>query len=251
MLRIMNYACPDTIEEAYELLKKNKKNAIIGGMIWLKMEDIQIPTGIVLDKLHLDQIEEDENEFKIGAMVTLRQLEIHPSFNEVTCHVFRDAVKDIVGVQMRNLATIGGSVYSRFGFSDVICALLCLECDIETCAHGRIPLEEFIQLGYEKDIVQYVYVKKRKYNSAFYCVRQSATDISTLNASLTKYEDHYRFCIGARPAIAKVFNCAFNEKPVDVLVAGNMRASKEYRQKLVEGITEKLIRKVEEYDSKD
>ncbi len=251
MLRIMNYACPDTIEEAYELLKKNKKNAIIGGMIWLKMEDIQIPTGIVLDKLGLNQIEEDENEFKIGAMVTLRQLETHSNFNEMTCHVFKDAVKDIVGVQMRNLATIGGSIYSRFGFSDVICALLCLECDVQTSAHGRISLEQFTQLGYEKDIVQYIYVKKRKYNSAFYCVRKSATDISTLNVSCTKHEDHYRFCIGARPAIAKVFECPLNKKPNDVLVAGNMRASKAYRQKLVDGLVTKCIRKVEAYDCKD
>ncbi len=251
MLRIMNYACPDTVEEAYELLKKNKKNAIIGGMIWLKMEDIQIPTGIVLDKLGLNQIEEDENEFKIGAMVTLRQLETHSKFNEMTCHVFKDAVKDIVGVQMRNLATIGGSIYSRFGFSDVICALLCLECDVQTSAHGRISLEQFTQLGYEKDIVQYIYVKKRNYNSAFYCVRKSATDISTLNVSCTKYEDHYRFCIGARPALAKVFNCPFNEKPNDVLVAGNMRASKAYRQKLVDALVTKCVRKVEAYDCKD
>ena len=87
-------------------------------MIWLKMEDIQIPTAIDLSKLGLDQIEEDDTEFKIGAMVTLRQLETHQAFNEATCYVFRDAVKDIVGVQLRNLATVGGSIYSRFSFSD-------------------------------------------------------------------------------------------------------------------------------------
>ena len=66
---------------------------ILGGMIWLKMEDIQIPTAIDLSKLGLDQIEEDDTEFKIGAMVTLRQLETHQAFNEATCYVFRDAVR--------------------------------------------------------------------------------------------------------------------------------------------------------------
>ena len=146
MLRIMNYATPESLDEAYALLTKNKKNMILGGMIWLKMEDIQIPTAIDLSKLGLDQIEEEDAEFKIGAMVTLRQLETHESFNKATCHVFRDAVKDIVGVQLRNLATVGGSVYSRFSFSDVICSLLCLECDVQTHAHGRISLEEFISL---------------------------------------------------------------------------------------------------------
>ena len=42
MLRIMNYATPESLDEAYALLTKNKKNMILGGMIWLKMEDIQI-----------------------------------------------------------------------------------------------------------------------------------------------------------------------------------------------------------------
>lgn len=93
MLRIMNYASPESLDEAYALLTKNKKNMILGGMIWLKMEDIQIPTAIDLSKLGLDQIEEDDTEFKIGAMVTLRQLETHQAFNEATCYVFRDAVR--------------------------------------------------------------------------------------------------------------------------------------------------------------
>ena len=70
MLRIMNYATPESLDEAYALLTKNKKNMILGGMIWLKMEDIQIPTAIDLSKLGLDQIEEEDAEFKIGAMVT-------------------------------------------------------------------------------------------------------------------------------------------------------------------------------------
>ena len=46
MLRIMNYASPESLDEAYALLTKNKKNMILGGMIWLKMEDIQISTAI-------------------------------------------------------------------------------------------------------------------------------------------------------------------------------------------------------------
>ena len=199
MLRIMNYATPESLDEAYALLTKNKKNMILGGMIWLKMEDIQIPTAIDLSKLGLDQIEEEDAEFKIGAMVTLRQLETHESFNKATCHVFRDAVKDIVGVQLRNLATVGGSVYSRFSFS------------------------------------------------AFVSVRKSATDLSVLNASCTKYADHYRFCFGARPAIAKVYNCDLDHIDLDVYCADNMRGSKEYREKLVEGLTQKLLRKVESY----
>ena len=38
-----------------------------------------------------------------------------------------ESVRHIVGVQFRNLATVGGSVFGRFGFSDVLTLLLALE----------------------------------------------------------------------------------------------------------------------------
>lgn len=244
MLRIQKYVSCESLDEAYSLLNKNKKNMILGGMIWLKMEDITIPVGIDLSKLGLDQIEENEDEFKIGAMVPLRDLELHPSFNACTCGVFKSAVKDIVGVQLRNLATLGGSVYSRFGFSDVICALLCLDCDVKTYKHGRIALSEFIELPYEKDIVEYIYVKKKPYHSAFMSVRKSATDLSVLNASCTKLENGYRFCFGARPAIAKVYEGSLAD--LNVFVGSNLRGSKAYRELLVKALATKLVRKVDE-----
>lgn len=119
--------------------------------------------------------------------------------------------------------------------------------DVQTHKHGRISLEEFVSLPYEKDIVEYIYVKKTNLLSAFVSVRRSATDLSVLNASCTKYADHYRFCFGARPAIAKVYNCDLDHIDLDVYCADNMRGSKEYRKKLVEGLTQKLLRKVESY----
>lgn len=93
-----------------------KPNRILGGMIWLKMETINVGTAIDLSGLGLDTIEETEDSFSIGAMVTLRQLEKHPGLAAYTHGAMRETVRHIVGVQLRNLATVGGSIYSRFGF---------------------------------------------------------------------------------------------------------------------------------------
>lgn len=246
MLRIQNYVQAKTLDEAYELLKKNPKNKILGGMIWLKMEDILIPTAIDLSLLELDQIQEDENEFKIGAMVSLRDLEINEALNNTFNHIFKDALKGIVGVQMRNMATIGGSVYSRFGFSDVVTCLLALECEVELYNVGRMTLEEFVKRPYQNDLLTHIYIKKTNLKSAFVCVRKSATDISTLNGSITKYEDHYKIVIGSRPNIAKVYEVGFDALDFEVEVGDNMRASKEYREQLVEAFKVKLVRKVNE-----
>ena len=74
-----------------------------------------VQTAIDLSGLGLDTIEETEEGFSIGAMVTLRQLEQHPGLNRYTQNAVQKAVKDIVGVQFRNLATLGGSLWGRFG----------------------------------------------------------------------------------------------------------------------------------------
>ena len=45
----------------------------------------------------------------------------------------------IVGVPFRNCATVGGSVFSRFGFSDLTCALLALDASVVLYRGGELP----------------------------------------------------------------------------------------------------------------
>ena len=103
------------LEQAYELNQK-KRNCIIGGMLWLKMGNRMVPTAIDLSNLGLNIIEENEEEFSIGCMTTLRQLEQHEGLNRYTKGAVSESVRSIVGVQFRNLATVGGSIFGRFGF---------------------------------------------------------------------------------------------------------------------------------------
>lgn len=74
MVTIQNYVRAKSLEEAYELNQK-KGNCILGGMLWTKMQNRMIQTAIDLCDLGLNEIEETEEEFSIGAMVSLRQLE--------------------------------------------------------------------------------------------------------------------------------------------------------------------------------
>lgn len=83
-------------------------------------ENKTLGTAIDLCDLGLDQIDEDENEFRIGAYATLRQIETHEALNAYTHGAIAESVRHIVGVQFRNVATVGGSIWGRFGFSDVM-----------------------------------------------------------------------------------------------------------------------------------
>ena len=115
MMTIREYKRAESLEEAWQLNQK-KPNRILGGMIWLKMETINVGTAIDLSGLGLDKIEETAEGFSIGAMVPLRQIELHEGLNAYTDGAVRESVRHIVGVQLRNLATVGGSllVVSQF-----------------------------------------------------------------------------------------------------------------------------------------
>ena len=56
MLKIQQYIKAESLQEAYEYLQKNRNNQIIAGMLWLKMEDRNIPVAIDLERLGLDEI---------------------------------------------------------------------------------------------------------------------------------------------------------------------------------------------------
>ena len=66
MLTIQQYCKAKSLDEAYELLQKNRMNQIIAGMLWLRMQERTIPVAIDLCDLHLDMIEEDEDSFTEG-----------------------------------------------------------------------------------------------------------------------------------------------------------------------------------------
>ena len=69
MLKIKEYVKAESLEEAYKLNQK-KSSCVLGGMIWLKMGNRNVGTAIDLSGLGLDEIEETEEEFRIGCMVS-------------------------------------------------------------------------------------------------------------------------------------------------------------------------------------
>ena len=79
MLTIREYKQAATLEEAWQLNQK-RPNRVLGGMLWMRLSKGNVQTAIDLSALGLDTIEETETEFRIGAMVSLRQLELHKGF---------------------------------------------------------------------------------------------------------------------------------------------------------------------------
>ena len=115
MLTIQNYVKAKTIEEAYEL-NQARNSRVMGGMMWLRLSNANVKTMIDLSGFGLDQIEETEHVIKIGAMCTLRQIEKSEEIKAYCGEALAEAVRHIVGVQFRNQATVGGSVFGNIWF---------------------------------------------------------------------------------------------------------------------------------------
>ena len=256
MMTIKNYVRAQSIEEAYALNQK-RSNRIIGGMLWLKMSNASINTAIDLYELGLDRIEETADSFSIGAMVSLRQLELHEGLNAYTNGAVRNAVQDIVGVQFRNMATVGGSIYGRFGFSDVLTVFQAMDCCVELHNGGIVSLEEFAKMKRERDLLIRIIVKKHAGCYAYTAMRNSRTDFPVLAVAASCMEGSCRVVIGARPGRAVILRddrgaldngidphgiAHFVEYALEhVNVGGNSRASAAYRKHLVKVLVERAL----------
>ena len=175
IITFQKYVRPQSLEEAWELNQK-KRHRIVAGMMWLKMGKHSFGTAIDLCDLGLGEIEETENEFRIGAMVTLRQMEKHPGLAAYSCGAVEAAFKDIVGVQFRNGATLGGSLWRRMGFSDIVTVFMAMDSYVELFEGGIVPLEEFVGMKYDKDLLVRLIVKKQPGAFAYQAVRKQRTD---------------------------------------------------------------------------
>ena len=265
MLKIKQYVKAESLEQAYELNQK-KTNRIVGGMLWLKMSTAQIQTAIDLSGLGLDQIEETEDAWKIGCMVSLRDLELHEGLNELSCNMIRESVRSIVGVQFRNCATVGGSIFGRFGFSDVLTMFLAMDSYVELYKGGIISMKEFAQMKKDRDILVRIIIKKTPLKVAYLSQRNTKTDFPVLACCIRLSENGVRAVYGARPAkaflledeeglLAGMGTMSVEERKTAVQkfadyaarkvpTFGNMRGSAEYRTLLVKVLTRRALEAV-------
>lgn len=260
MFTLKEHITVKNLQEAYELLNQNKNNVILGGLLWLKMGRKNYNIGIDISRLALNTIIETESTIEIGCMTTLRQIETSDVLNTYFHGILPKSVKNIVGVQFRNCATVGGSVYSRFGFSDFLTSLLVLDSYVHMYQGGVIPLEQFVDMPYKKDILVKLIIKKDGCRAAYQSQRMTATDLPVLVASVSLCNDKWKIAVGARPCKAKLAyeaskllslnptneeievacNCIVN----DLSFGTNQRGTAEYRKVLAKVLVMRGIKEI-------
>ena len=260
MLTFAQALQPKSVEEAYQAVVKYKAAPILAGGCWTRLVRRKWPMVIDLSGLGLRYIEEAETEYRIGAMATQRDVELYEPFRTLCGGALVKAVHPILGVQFRNMATMGGSVAARFGFSDIIPALLAMKADVELFDAGRMSVEPYLVTNV-RDLITAICIPKREAAVAIEALRKSASDFPYLAGSVRIDDEGYHIYIGARPNKAEKAVKAgeiLKEKGLDALeeaartaseelkFQSNSHASAEYRRRMTVGMVRRMIREAAE-----
>lgn len=257
MFTAQEYARPSTLEEAYAL-NQRRGSAVIGGGCWLKMGRQRFHTLIDLSGLGLDRIEEGADRFTLGAMVTLRQMELDKGLSDAFGPCFAQMAYHIVGTQFRNCATLGGSLAARFGFSDVLTCLLALDCEVELAGAGTVPLPQYARMPYNRDVLARVILHKTGRRTAYESTLITHTDIPVLTCAASALGDSLRVVVGARPGRAAALDgLSLADGPERAAQAAreyfsfgsNMRSSAQYRRHLAGVLVGRAVKRLQEVEA--
>lgn len=211
-MRATNFYRATSLEDAYRKLSENPKNAVIAGGLWMKKMGQSYETLIDLSGLGLDQIIDLGDYLKVGSLVTLRTFETSPLVIEICGGLASTAAGEILGVNFRNLATIGGSVFGRYPFSDVITALLALDVTLEFYPKQKMTLEEYLGFrGRVPGILIALYIKKQKGKAFYKKVKANTLDFPLVNIAIAVRDGKHYISVGSRPMIASLAHDAMKE----------------------------------------
>ncbi len=252
-MKFRQYLSPETEEEALALARRND-TVILGGMMWLRMQKRTAEIAVDLSRLGLNRIGEGR---EIGAYVTLRQLETDPTLDAYTHGALKKALSPIVGVQFRNTATVGGSVYGRFGFSDVTALFLALGASVRFAGRGVIPLSVFLEEGAPKDLLTHVILPGETPEAVtVFAHRNAATDFPVLTSAFCLRGDVLTAAVSPAPARASLVTlpagaCTDPDGAAEQIAAGlkftdNYLGSAAYRARLCRVLAGRAIREIME-----
>lgn len=173
--------------------------------------------AIDLTDLGLRYICETGDEVRIGAYITLRDMELSPAIPAAFGAAFHEVFRHLIGVQLRTHITLGAHVYARFGFSDLIPVLLSLNTQVRPYRGGEMPLNAFLLVGakdVKRNILLALIVPKEGRAAKVQMMRSPYNDYSILCLAVSRVGDDRIIASGARLGRAQAY-------PLDIKVKVN------------------------------
>ena len=267
---LKEYLKPQTLEEAYEMAQVDNSIYVSGGLMVAALKSSRIERIVDLKNIGLNEVENGES-VKVGANVKLSEFMRNPLLSEMGNGFFKKMMKDVGSTQIRNMATVGGSVAFRLGWSDVITALMVAGADVEIFNGNlkKMSIEDYLLSKRKKEIVTAVYLPKDPERfMAFEKFSKSTFDIAILNVGISFALENGKIskpvvAVGSRPMISErikdvegflegkelsssVIDEAASEMREVAKVGNDIRATAEYRKALAGSLLKKCMRRIED-----
>lgn len=179
---ITDYFRPQTLDEALALLSRPNTLPLGGGTLLsgLRADPVSI---VDLQALGLNRIHKQGNTLEIGATVTLQQL----LESEHCPPALKSALKLEAPLNLRNSATVAGTLVVADGRSTFACALLALDAKITVISNQSsvISVGEFLPLRARGLITQITIPLNAKF--AFEYVSRTPSDKPIVCAALAQW----------------------------------------------------------------
>lgn len=129
-MTVRSYLLPRSLPEALEALQRHGPELLVmaGGTVAMPLinEGISLPEAVMgLRMTGLDRLARDNGTLRIGATATLTQL-----LNQRAVPMLSEAARSTASWSIRNMATVGGNLFTPPPGGDVAVALLALDASV-------------------------------------------------------------------------------------------------------------------------
>lgn len=279
-LKPFEYLEPRTVQEATQFLSTYGEEAKIlaGGvdlLFRMRRRQIQPRYMVVIQSIPgLNHLQGDDDGVKIGALVSLRTVELSPLIQE-EYPVLHDAIHQIASTQVKNTGTAVGNLCIGTPASDVAPPLFILGAKLKVTGPAGekiVPIDEFYT-GVNTTVLQpwemvteiIIPHASAEIGGAFLKLVRTAADIAKVNAAvyLTILDN---VCSDAKIALGSVAPTVLRARKAEQALSGkelkaktldevaqvaaqesipitDIRSTKEYRQEMVKVLVKRAIEK--------
>lgn len=195
IINVKDFKSPTSLSEALQLRAENESSRFLaGGVILSRTIGASVEMLIDLTHLPLDYIKTAGDEIKIGAMVRINDLYRNTELTQLkTGKILSEVSGYVASEQIRNMATVGGAIFAKHYWSDIIPMFMVLNAKlIFENLNGEFTegIEDFLNpknhKKFQGSILKEISIQKLKGDYKFYfeSISRTKVDIATLNLAV-------------------------------------------------------------------
>lgn len=206
IINLKEYIKPESLEQAWKIHKENIDTSIFstGGLSTSLREDHTTQYILDIKGLLPDKLIETPETYTIGGGMTVNEL-----IKAMGNHPLVGCLKRVGTNQIRNMSTIAGSIAQRYGWSDIITALVAYKSEINVFTDEKettVSIEDYLA-SKKRPIIVSITIDKKYNRGAFQHISRTDYDVSQFNLFMcARVEDNEikekSIAYGARPGYA-------------------------------------------------